>query len=214
MSNVILKSLKATIIDIIVAFILSIILVFSIKLIVGDTINMAIGLLNTISIEKNDTVATKIQTEVLDDGTQKIKNYPNYGEKYATLRIDSADIELPVYFGDTMDILKNGIGHSSGSYFPGEGASMIYCAHNTKDKFRNFSELKKDDIVSVITDYGEFTYKIYDMKIIEETDLDKLPIQKDEEILMMYTCYPFDALGYTTKRYAVYSKFVSYKKSE
>ena len=30
--------------------------------------------------------------------------------------------------------------------------------------------------------------------------------EKDEEILMCYTCYPFNNIGYATQRYVVYAK--------
>ena len=44
------------------------------------------------------------------------------------------------------------------------------------------------------------------MKLIKETELDKLPVQKEKEILMIYTCYPFNNIGYTTQRYVVYAE--------
>lgn len=44
------------------------------------------------------------------------------------------------------------------------------------------------------------------MKIVNETDLELLPIQKEKEILMLYTCYPFQNIGYTTQRYVVYAE--------
>ena len=44
------------------------------------------------------------------------------------------------------------------------------------------------------------------MKLIKETEVDKLPIQKDKEILMVYTCYPFNNIGYATQRYVVYAE--------
>ena len=113
---------------------------------------------------------------------------------------------MPVYFGDTLEILKKGVGHSSGSYFPGEGGSIIYMGHNSKNMFRRFSEVKKGDKITVKTSYGEFNYKIYDMQLIKETETDKLPIQDQKEILMVYTCYPFNNIGYATQRYVLYAE--------
>ena len=80
--------------------------------------------------------------------------------------------------------------------------------HNSKQVFRRFSELEVDDDIKIVTDYGEYNYKIYDMKLIDETDLEQLPIQKEEEILMIYTCYPFNNIGYTKQRYVVYAKLI------
>ncbi len=77
--------------------------------------------------------------------------------------------------------------------------------HNSKKIFRRFSELETGDEITIKTSYGEYKYRIYDMQIVEETQKEKLPIQKEKEILMIYTCYPFNNIGYTTKRYVVYA---------
>ena len=61
--------------------------------------------------------------------------------------------------------------------------------HNSKKMFRRFSELQIGDKIKVTTSYGEYNYKIYDMKLIKETEVDKLPIQKDKEILMVYVIH-------------------------
>ena len=119
------------------------------------------------------------------------------------------NLNVPVYFGDTLEILKKGVGHSSGSYFPGEGGSIVYMGHNSKNMFRRFSELQVGDQMTVTTSYGKYTYEIYEMLLINETEVDKLPIQREKEILMVYTCYPFNNIGYATQRYVVYAELVS-----
>ena len=196
-------AVKATIKKIIVAFLIVIVFFGLINIFLGQQINLNISLINKMAINKN---AKKEEIMAIDTNTNKIQNYPEYGTQYATIEIPSIDVNLPVYFGSTLDVLKNGVGHDSASYFPGEGGSIIYMGHNSKNAFRRFSELKKGDEITVKTSYGDFTYKIYDMKLINETDLEALPIQKDEEILMCYTCYPFNNIGYATQRYVVYAK--------
>ena len=135
-----------------------------------------------------------------------ILNYPEYGTQYATIEIPKIDVDLPVYFGDTLEVLKKGVGHSSGSYFPGEGGSIIYMGHNAKNIFRRFSEIQVGDEITIKANYGTYQYKIYDTKLIKETDIDELPIQKEKEILMIYTCYPFNNIGYASKRFVVYAE--------
>lgn len=196
-------AVKATIKKIIVAFLIVITFFGLINIFLGRQINLNISLINKMAIDKS---AKKEEIMAIDTNTNKIQNYPEYGTQYATIEIPKIDINLPVYFGNTLDVLKNGVGHDSASYFPGEGGTIIYMGHNSKNAFRRFSELKKGDEITVKTSYGDFTYKIYDMKLINEKDLDALPIQKDEEILMCYTCYPFNNIGYATQRYVVYAK--------
>ena len=193
--------LKATIIDIIVALFVLCTIVFVIRLIFWAKIDETISIVSKISISTDQKEIKPIEFE-----NKKLKNYPEYGTQYATIQIPSINVDVPVYFGDTLEILKKGVGHSSGSYFPGEGGSIIYMGHNSKNMFRRFSEVKKGDKITVKTSYGEFNYKIYDMQLIKETETDKLPIQDQKEILMVYTCYPFNNIGYATQRYILYAE--------
>ena len=202
MPKFIVKTLKATIIYVIVALLITTIIIMSGKIFLGSKIEEIISLVNKVAIdlEEKQTAPTIIGEN------NKLENYPEYGTQYATIEIPKIDVNLPVYFGDTLEILKKGVGHSSGSYFPGEGGSIIYMGHNSKKVFRRFSELQKGNEITVKTNYGKYKYKIYDMQLIKETDVDKLPIQKDKEILMIYTCYPFNNIGYATQRYVVYAE--------
>lgn len=202
-NNKLTRAVKATISSIIVALFITGVLILVIYLFLGQEIGGIFSLVNKVSITINEN---KAQEQTTIGETNKLKNYPEYGTKYATIEIDKINVSLPVYFGDTLEVLKKGVGHSSGSYFPGEGGSIIYMGHNSKNVFRRFSELQIGNEIKVTTTYGEYTYKIYDMKLIKETDLDKLPIQDEKEILMVYTCYPFNNIGYTTQRYVVYAE--------
>ena len=199
------NAIKATIIELIVALFITVILLGIGKLLFGAKIEETISLISKVSIGVSEK--TEIVNTVIDD--KKIKNYPEYGTQYATIEIPKIDVDLPVYYGDTLDILKKGVGHSSGSYFPGEGGSIIYMGHNSKKMFRRFSELQKGNEIEITTTYGDFKYKIYDMQLIKETEIDKLPIQEEKEILMIYTCYPFNNIGYATQRYVVYAELES-----
>ncbi|MBS5854533.1 MAG: class D sortase [Clostridium sp.] len=201
MHNIIRNSLKATVINVMVALLIVIILIFSLNIIIGQKKDFIMTLINTISIKKEEKV--EIETVIEDN---KLKNYPEYGTSYATINIPKININLPVYYGETMEILKKGVGHSSGSYFPGEGGSIVYMGHNSKKVFRNFSKIEKGDLINIKTDYGDFSYKVYDTKIVNETDIDALPIKDNKEILMIYTCYPFNNIGYATQRYVVYAE--------
>ena len=195
-------TIKATIKYLIVALLITIVIVMGIYLLFGQEVNETLSIASKVAID----IENKKVEETTMNEDNKIQNYPEYGTQYATIEIPRINVNLPVYFGDTLEILKKGVGHSSGSYFPGEGGSIIYMGHNSKNMFRRFSELQLGDEIKVTTSYGEYTYKIYDMQLIKETDVDKLPVQKEKEILMVYTCYPFNNIGYATQRYVVYAE--------
>lgn len=204
MQNKLVQAVKATISSIIVALLITGLLILVINLFLGQEIGEIFSLVNKVSITIDEN---KVQEQTtISEEKQTLENYPEYGTQYGTIQIDKIDVNLPVYYGDTLEILKKGVGHSSGSYFPGEGGSIIYMGHNSKNMFRRFSELQIGNEIKVTTTYGEYTYKIYDMQLIKETELDKLPIQREKEILMVYTCYPFNNIGYATQRYVVYAE--------
>ena len=196
----------ANLYSIVIAIIIIIFILGMIKILFGTQIETAFMLANKVSINVDSNKDNTNQETKIDTEKKTLENYPEYGTQYATIEIPRIDANLPVYFGDTLEILKKGVGHSSGSYFPGEGGSILYMGHNSKKVFRRFSKLQIGDEIKVTTTYGEYNYKIYDMQLINETELEKVPIQKDEEILMVYTCYPFNNVGYATQRYVVYAK--------
>jgi sortase A len=187
----------------IVAFLFVIIIILVTKAICEEKFEMATNILSMITVDNNKQTTIE---PVLEDNV--LVNYPTYGSKYATLKIPSIDVDLPVYYGASYSILKSGIAHDSSSYFPGEGGSIIYAGHNFRTFLANLPKAKIGDEINVETTYGTFNYKIYATKIVEETAVEEVPIQREKEILMIYTCYPINNIGHATQRYVVYANLV------
>ncbi len=199
------KSIEAIIIDIIVASIAIIAIMLAIKILFGKQIKSAINYVNMVSINSNGKIIKDIN---FDDKTQTIVSYPEYGTRYGNIKIESLDINLPLYYGDKLAYLKYGVGQSSGAYFPGEGGSIICMGHNNKTFLYDLPKIEDGAIIEINTTYGDFKYKVFKTKVINMYDLDELYIQKDEEILMLYTCYPVNTLGEKKDRFVVYAKRV------
>ncbi len=200
MVNNIVKIFKAAILSLIVAFLFVIIICFSLMKIGKEKIDMAIYLLNIITVNENNIQTIK---PVLEGNV--LINYPTYGTKYATLKIESIGLELPVYYGANYTILKSGIAHDETSFFPGEGGSIILAGHNFKTFLANLPQAQVGDIIQLDTTYGKFNYQIYETKIVEETAVEEVPIQEEKEILMIYTCWPINNIGHADERYVVYA---------
>ena len=135
---------------------------------------------------------------------KKIITYPNYGAKYGILKIEGLGIELPIYYGDSKEILKKGIGHTSA--FPGFNGATILSGHNSKIFLNNLKNIRFDNIITIETNYGNFKYKVVKMEILKENEYNYL-IRNDKS-LILYTCYPFDQLVYSENRFIVYGKLV------
>lgn len=195
----------ATIKHLIVAIMFIILIAVIIFVLFGSRISMAISLVNKVSIDTSNVVLKDVK---LNSVTKRLESYPEYGTKYGDLRIDSLDVDLPLYYGDTLSILRNGVGHSSGSYFPGEGGTIVCMAHNTRGYLYNLSDIEIGDNIVITTTYGEFTYKVEETKIVPETQVDAVSVSHGKEMLILYTCYPTNTFGHATKRFITYSKLV------
>ena len=200
------KTIEAIIMDIIVAFIGIIIIMLAIKLLFGKQIKEAINYADMISINTNNKIIKNIK---FDHEKQTITSYPEYGTRYGNIKIESLDINLPLYYGDKLSYLRYGVGQSSGAYFPGEGGSIICMGHNNKNYLYDLPKIKNNDIIEINTSYGNFKYQVYKTEIINMYDVEKLKVQNEEEILMLYTCYPVNTLGDKKDRFVTFAKRVN-----
>ena len=169
-----------------------------------STVSSYVSLINTAAV--GGTAEEKIATYNLD--AKKLIVLPKYGSKYATIMIPSINLKLPVYYGDTKKILRLGVGHYNGSYFPGENGTIIYAAHNDPGYFNKLDQVKIGDIITIEASYGVFKYEVSNTKVVKETDLLAFDVNHDEEVLLLYTCWPINrsVFGRKTQRYVVYAK--------
>ncbi len=194
--------LKATITNIIVAFVYVAIIVIIVALLFSSKISRAISLINTVSIDTSKKVLNDVK---IDLEHNKLESYPSIGDRYATLIIEDLGVNLPLYFGDSLSILSKGVGQSSKGYFPGEGGSVICMAHNTRGFLRQLPDIQLGTKIQINTVYGNYTYTVYETKVVDQTDLGAVPVQDEKEILMLYTCYPVNSIGHATHRFVTYS---------
>ncbi|WP_395151432.1 class D sortase [uncultured Allofournierella sp.] len=137
--------------------------------------------------------------------------YPNKGDQYGHISIAGTSVDAPLYYGDSTKELNRGVAtyaDSSGAGIPGEGETVLLAAHNNTF-FNGLQDVKVGDLVTIDTHYGTYTYRVTDMKVADHQDDTTYDFSRTDENLIMYTCYPFDALGFTPERYFVYAEYVS-----
>lgn len=137
--------------------------------------------------------------------------YPTEGDRYATITVSGTNVDAPVYYGDTNKILNQGVGtykDDAGVGIPGEGKTILLAGHNNTF-FNDLQHAEVGATVTITTHYGTYTYEITDMQVKDYQDATAYDFTRTDENLIMYTCYPFDALGFTPNRYFVYAKYVS-----
>ncbi len=131
---------------------------------------------------------------------------PAINTSYAVLLSEKLGIEANVYYGDTDESFSNGVGQYTGSGMFGCGRPILIGGHDTS-YFAGLEDAKAGDTFTVKTNYGEFSYEVTKTKIAKATDSSAFDLEKTEEQLILYTCYPF---GKVTKereeRFFVYAK--------
>lgn len=146
--------------------------------------------------------------EIIINENNEIVSYPAYGDAYATLHIESLNLHLPIQFGDSKDILINSIGHTTSSFLPGEGGTILMSGHNSSNLLGNLKNITKKTPIVIETNYGTFIYQVEDIKTMNLDQYDEIEINKKEETLVLYTCYPFGGVVYGNQRYVVTSKLI------
>ncbi len=134
--------------------------------------------------------------------------FPSYGTHFGHISVENTSVDADVYFGDGINQLKNGVGVYNGSFVPGYGRTTLIAGHN-HTYFNGLKNAKIGDTITIQTNYGEYQYEIQKTKVLKATDTSAYDLSKEEENLILYTCYPFDQLGLTPDRYFVYGKYIS-----
>ena len=169
------------------------ILLLTITTLFRENITLGLDVISLMNV--NEKIANQEAT-VID---KKIVSYPTYGTKYGTIYLNNESDNI--YFGDSVNILKQGVGTSSLYDIPGDKEKVVLSGHNT-GIFKNLSNLKNGNKIVIETNYAKFEYIVKTSKIVNETDLNSL--EKDYD-LILYTCYPNKEL-YGNKRLIIYAK--------
>ena len=155
---------------------------------------------------------SEISNKKVEDGRLLASSitYPEKGSRYGEVTIKQVDINLPLYYGDSSEILAIGAGMYPNSKFPGEKGTSIIGGHN-QPTFGKISYLNVGEKFEIKTSYGEFTYEIISTQIIQATDAMVLTelAQNKEPHVFLYTCYPLDAIGFTPQRFVVIGKQIT-----
>ena len=158
--------------------------------------------LSTLLIQPISTPETNVPTTAV---VKSIK-FPKLGESFGSLSIPSANIDFPILHGDYDEELAKGVGHFDGSKFPGEGGNIVLVGHR-ETVFKTLGKIKVGDPVTVRTTYGTYKYRVTELKIVNADD-QTIVLPSAVEKLTLYTCYPFNTIGYKPQRYIVWAELI------
>lgn len=162
---------------------------------------------HTMEKKRLDEAKDLISEEVIkDDNDIPAINYDwiQEGDTIGVFYIPRLDREIPIIAGVEEEELAQGIGHYTGTGYPGENRQILLSGHRDT-VFRHFDELKDGDELHIKMDNGTFIYEISDHKIVDANDTTVINLDQTEEVLTVSTCYPFSYIGNAPDRYVLYA---------
>lgn len=148
-------------------------------------------------------IDTGESAETYDDGEI---TYPRFGEQYAMLEANDIDLTVGVYYGSNEELLKRGACQSSQTAVLGTVGNVVIDAH-VNTFFSDLEKLKPDNIVTLYTEYGRFTYKVKEAISFNKEDKTYVGVTQTD-CLTLYTCRP-EVLGDSDLRVGVRCDLVS-----
>ena len=118
------------------------------------------------------------------------------GSIMATIEIEKIKVNIPIYHGDSEEVLQKGVGHVSASSLP-IGQSTSHCVvmgHRglpTARLFTDLDQLEIGDIFSIHIFDEELIYEIDQIKIVLPDNMDDFKFEKDKDYVTLVTCTPY-----------------------
>lgn len=154
------------------------------------------------------------EAEKNENGFIKVEdiNMPASGTCYGKLSCSEINLDAPVYWGDSAEILRAGVGQHISTFLPGFGRLIIIAGHNST-YFKPLQNIGIGDVINFDTNYCNYEYKVTDVAVMDEKALNDKFLENmgtEEEKLYLYTCYPFTPhVGRRTDRFLVTAERVS-----
>lgn len=128
------------------------------------------------------------------------------GKVIALIEIKKINLKLPVLEGATKTNMKHAAAHMKETANLGEIGNAAIAAHRARTTGRLFNRLDEvatGDVITVKTSDQAYNYEVYDISIVEPTDISVLNGNNKDKILTLITC---DPLVNPTHRLIIHAK--------
>lgn len=126
---------------------------------------------------------------------------PVYGEMYAVMKSDALELDIPIYWGSDVELFERGACQAANSSVIGDSGNSVISAH-VDTFFAELDKLKEGDKLTLLTNYGQFTYTVKELISFKSNNNKYVTPSKDEDKLTLYTCKK-DILGASDERIGV-----------
>ena len=126
---------------------------------------------------------------------------PAQGTAIGRIDITRLGVSAVVRAGSDARTLRLAVGHIPGTALPGESGNVGLAGHRDTF-FRQLQKIRSDDLISIATADGTYTYRVERTTIVNPADVWVLE-PTDHGTLTLVTCYPFTYIGSAPQRFIV-----------
>ena len=126
------------------------------------------------------------------------------------VEIPNISVRLPIYHGESEDVLERGAAHLEHTSFPIGGENThacisAHCGFPSQKFFDDIDELKERDEIFVSVLDRTLKYAVTNTDVVDPDDSSKLEVVKGKDMLTLVTCYPY---GINSHRLLVHAERV------
>lgn len=117
------------------------------------------------------------------------------------IEIPRLGVSAIIVEGSGTTILRRAVGHIAGTALPGQSGNVAISGHRDTF-FRPLRHIRRDDVVTLATPFGEYRYRVVSIAIVSPSDIAVLR-PGPTETLTLVTCFPFYFIGAAPQRFIV-----------
>lgn len=126
---------------------------------------------------------------------------PKPGSAIGRIDIPRLGVSAVVRAGSDARTLRLAVGHIPGTALPGDRGNVGLAGHRDTF-FRQLRNIRPDDVITIATADGTFSYRVDRTTIVNPADVWVLD-PTDQGVLTLVTCYPFSYVGSAPQRFVV-----------
>ncbi|MGL6248126.1 MAG: class D sortase, partial [Culicoidibacterales bacterium] len=159
-------------------------------LLVGGLVLMGIGGYQLYDAYQAETSSLSEAKELLETTQGQPVEKPDAfadSDVIGIVQIERLDFQSAIVEGVQEQDLIKGAGHMSETALPGEGDKIVLAGHRNQ-AFGKLEGVEVGDVVKVETIYGDYTYIVREMEVVDETQTEILLPTAPKEELVLFTC--------------------------
>lgn len=146
----------------------------------------------------NEQLGHAVVRDAVGDGETGVSyvDMIDVGETIGYLTIPVIDVNLPIYYGTSAEVLEKGVGYIEETSFPlgGESTHCVLTGHRglpTAELFTHMDQVQEKDVFYLHILDEVLAYEVDQIKVVDPNDTSDLDIVEGEDYVTLVTCTPY-----------------------